>query len=330
MMKTAFLICGIWVFGGLATPVLAAELRGGLALQFDDGWHSWRTEVAPLVKKYGGVATGFVNNKYVLDGRITMDELRSLQDDFGWEIGSHTANHYNAPRYVQTKGLDAWLANELEPSLEFLRTGGLRVDALVFPFNASTPEIERAALERVGSFRRVNALALADGVRADGSLPGTSIDTAQYAPIELIEKWIDLAHRRGSVLFLYGHRILPDDAFSDGRVTAIAGNAVTLDRPIQLDEGEDYVLVPDVERRQNANDLLHVQSAEGATVVLDEAAPGALAVGNLVRIGPDYGTRRSDFEEMLRYASERLNFYTIADVQAGRNQLQTPARETAP
>ena len=315
---------------GLASAGFAEERRGGLALQFDDGWHSWLTEVAPLVKAHGGVASGFVNNKYVLDGRITMDELRRLQDEYGWEIGSHTANHQNAPRYVQSKGLDAWLANELEPSLALLRGGGLRVDALVFPFNASTPEIAAAALERVGSYRRVDSLALADGVRADGSLPGTSIDTAQYAPVELVKKWIDMAHRRDLVLFLYGHRILPDDAFIDGRVVAIAGNAVTLDRPVQLEEGEDYVLVPDVERRQSANGLLHVQSAADSTVVLDEAAAGALAVGNLIRIGPSYGTRRSDFEELLRYAAERLDFYTIADVQAGKHRNRRPAPEQIP
>ena len=323
----------IWIAGvvfGLASASLAAELRGGLALQFDDGWHSWLTDVAPMVQAHGGVATCFVNDKYVKDGRITLDDLRQLQDQYGWEVGTHTANHYHAPRYVQTKGLDAWLAHELDPSLKFLREAGLRVNALVFPFNASTPEIAQAAMERVGSFRRVDALALADGVHPDGSLPGTSIDTTQYAPIDLIEKWIDLAQRRGSVLFLYGHRILPDSAFVTGRVVAVSASAVTLDRPVALEPGEDYVLVPDVERRQTMQNVLAVQGAEGETVTVADLAPGAVSVGHSVLIGPAYGTRRSDFEELLRYASERLHFYTIADIQAGKHLLPRAPAENAP
>ncbi|MGD9780642.1 MAG: polysaccharide deacetylase family protein [Kiritimatiellia bacterium] len=315
---------------GLASAGFAAERSGGLALQFDDGWHSWLTEVAPLVKTHGGVASGFVNNRYVESGRITLDELRRLQDEYGWEIGSHTANHANAPRYVQNNGLEAWLANELEPSLAMLRAGGLRVDALVFPYNASTPEIAAAALERVGSYRRVDSLALANGVRADGSLPGTPIDTAQYVPVELVKKWIDLAQRRDLVLFLYGHRILPDDAFATGIVVAVSGDTVTLDRPVRLETGEDYVLVPDEESRPGMRSILPVQGAEGATMTLAEPASGAVAVGHSVLIGPSYGTRRSDFEELLRYAAERLDFYTIADVQAGKHRNRRPAREEIP
>ena len=329
MKKSILIQIGLAV-GWLASAGFAAERRGGLALQFDDGWHSWLTEVAPLVKAHGGVASGFVNNRYVEDGRITLDELRRLQDEYGWEIGSHTANHQNAPRYVQSRGLEAWLANELEPSLALLRGGGLRVDALVFPYNASTPEIAAAALKRVGSYRRVDSLALGEGVRADGSLPGTSIDTAQYAPVELVKKWIDLAQRRDLVLFLYGHRILPDDAFATGRVVAVSGNAVTLDRPVRLEAGEDYVLVPDVESRPGMRNILSVEGAEGATVTLAEPASGAVEAGNQVLIGPSYGTRRSDFEVVLRYAAERLNFYTIADVQAGRHRNRRLAQEAIP
>lgn len=315
-MNKAIGIVGAAVWLGLVAAGGAGERRGGLALQFDDGWHSWLTDVAPLVQAHGGTATAFVNDKYLESGRITLDELRRLQDEFGWEIGTHTVNHYHAPRYVQAKGLEAWLANELDPSLQRLRDAGLRVNALVFPFNASTPELERAVATRVGSFRRTTPLALADGVRPDGSVPGTSIDTSQYAPIELMKKWIDMAHARGTTLFLYGHRVLPDAAFTTGRVVAVAGTAVTLDRPVALEAGEENVLVPDAARRQSVQDVRTVQGADGAILQLAEPAPATVAVGNWVLVGPAYGTRQSDFEELLRYAAERLDFLTLADVQA--------------
>ena len=167
-------------------------------------------------------------------------------------------------------------------------------------------------------------------MRADGSLPGTPIDTAQYAPVELVKKWIDLAQRRDLVLFLYGHRILPDDAFATGIVVAVSGDAVTLDRPVRLEAGEDYVLVPDAASRPGMRSILAVQGAEGATVTLTEPVSGAVEAGKQVLIGPSYGTRRSDFEELLRYAAERLDFYTIADVQAGKHRNRRPAPEQIP
>ena len=59
-MKKVIIFLGLLAAGGLATAGFADERRGGLALQFDDGWHSWLTEVAPLLKEHGGRATGFV------------------------------------------------------------------------------------------------------------------------------------------------------------------------------------------------------------------------------------------------------------------------------
>jgi len=328
-MKNSIFLLGLLAGVCLAVTGRTQELRGGLALQFDDGWHSWVTEVAPLVKRHGGVATGFVNDKYIESGRISMEDLLRLQNEFGWEIGTHTVNHYNAPRFVKNKGVETWLAQELDPSLAYLRDGGLQIHALVFPFNASTPEIEQAAMTRVGSFRRVDSLAVADRIRPNGSLPGTSIDTTQYTPIKLVKKWIDLAHRRNKVLFLYGHRILPDTAFITGQVVSVSANTVTLDHPIDLTPGEDYVLVPNTARRQNMQNIFSVQGAEGAVLNVAELTPGVVEVGNGVLVGPSYGTRQSDFNELLEYASERLRFYTIADIQAGR-QLEAPLPSAFP
>jgi Polysaccharide deacetylase len=321
MNKIAWMLSIGVIVGGLSAAA-AEDLRGGLVLQFDDGWHSWLTEVAPLVQAHGGVATGFVNDKYIDGGRITIDELLRLQEEFGWEIGSHTAHHYHAPRYVQNKSVEDWLASELDPSLKRLREEGLEVNAMVFPFNASTPEVAEAALTRVGSYRRIDSLALAKGVRGDGSLPGTSIDTTQYVPMKLIKKWIDMAHKRDLVLFLYGHRILPDSAFTEGAVTAVSSNTVTLDRPVQLDAEEGNVLIPNMARRQNMQNTIVVQSAEGNTVTVLGLVPPAVEVGATVLVGPSYGTRSSDFDEMLAYAEERLHFYTIQDIQTLRDKKE--------
>ena len=50
---------------GLIGTASGAGKQGGLVLQFDDGWTSWATVIAPELQAVGGKATGFVNNQKV-------------------------------------------------------------------------------------------------------------------------------------------------------------------------------------------------------------------------------------------------------------------------
>ena len=123
------------VAGLIITSSFAAEKRGGLVLQFDDGWTSWATVIAPEVQKVGGVASCFVNNQNIRSGRITRDDLLTLQNTYHWEIGTHTWHHLNAPSYIRKNGMDAWMDQELMNSIRERRGMGLDIRSLVFPFN---------------------------------------------------------------------------------------------------------------------------------------------------------------------------------------------------
>ena len=116
--------------------VHADEKKGGIVLAFDDGYPSWITIIAPELSSVGGVATGFVNNQRIKFGDIRFDDLLKLQDKYGWEIGTHTYHHYNAPAYVKQKGLPSWIKDELEASVTELRDHGLKIKSVVFPYNA--------------------------------------------------------------------------------------------------------------------------------------------------------------------------------------------------
>lgn len=318
-MKQEFIVkgCLVYILAAMAVFGDAPRKQGGLVLQFDDGWTLWRTLVAPEVARVGGTATVFVNNMYIHNDRITFDDLRALQNEYGWEIGTHTYNHFHAPRYVQQHGLDQWVQEELERPLAELRKEGLQVRSLVFPFNASSPEIVAAIQDKVDSFRRTDAIALADGRRADKSLPGTSIDLTRYIPNRLLFQWIDMAQRQNKLLFLYGHRVLPDEHFVTGRVVSVSAHAITTDIEVRLPEGEDLVLVPNINQRSMA-DSLRGFTAAGQTIQVQ--APDDLtrltAPGATFLIGPSYGTRLSDFRELLEYAAKRVAFYRISDVIA--------------
>lgn len=284
----------------------------GLVLQFDDGWANWTETIAPELDKAGGKATGFVCNQYVDSGRVSLEALRKLQDEFGWEIGSHAYRHLNAPRYVARHGVEKWLEKELDASLAALRKAGLHARSLAFPFNALTPELAQAVKSRVESYRRAEPLAMAPGIRPDGSVPGTTIDIAQYTPVNIVKSWLDFAARKKQVLFLYGHRVLPDDRFARGSVTGIADEVLTVDRAVNAPEGEALVLVPNPERRASRRAMVGIVSVEGRKMRVDGV--GDLKVGDRFIVGPTYGTPLSDFRSILAHAKGKLPFYTIHEI----------------
>lgn len=296
-----------------AASTVAPVRRGALALQFDDGWTLWRTDIAPLLKRVGGMATGFVNIQYIENGRITLDELLSLQNEFGWEIGSHGVTHTHAPRHVARHGLEHWMNHEFLPALEYLKTRGLAARHFVYPFNAATPELNRAIMPHVDSFRRVDNMAIATGRRPDGSVPGTAIDLTRHLPLPLLKQWIDAAHRQAQCLFLYGHRVLPDDHFFTATVTAVEPRRLRLDQPVRLPDEDSLVLVPDIARRGLA-DSLRAFTVNGAEIELAQGDLTRLtAPGATILIGPTYGTRLSDFQALIEYAAPRLAFLRLSD-----------------
>lgn len=309
-----------WGAGDVDVPV---PKRGGLVLQFDDGWTSWRTLVAPELARVGGTASAFVNNKYIRNRRITMEDLRILQDEFGWEIGSHTYNHHNAIHYVRRHGLENWLKTQLESSLDELRESGLQARNLVFPFNAFTPEIGSAVLNRgVDSYRRTDPVAMATDRSPNGSLPATSIDLNRFLPLPTLMEWVDMAHDGDRILFLYGHRVLPDAAFVTGRVVSVSSHELVTDREVVLPKDQDVVLVPDLSRRSSVKSIgglsvdgVRIRTPEGSPSLTQRTAPGATFL-----IGPAYGTRLSDFTRLVAYAAKRLTFYTVADIVHGRHK----------
>lgn len=304
---------------GLIVTNSVADKQGGLVLQFDDGWTSWATVIAPELQAVGGKATGFVNNQNIRSGRITQKDLLELQNTYKWEIGTHTWHHLNAPATVRKSGLSAWMERELTLSITELRALGLDVQSLVFPFNAFTPELAKAVQPLVESYRRAETLALADAVMPDKSVPGTAIDMAHYVPLELLMKWLDLASQKNSFLLLYGHRVLPDSSFVTGTIDSVSSTSITATLSVTLPAGSDLVLVPDITRRPVTPDYFHIQGVTGKTILVDRPDLSAnTKPGATFMIGEAYSTRLSDFRVFVKYASETVSFYTLHEVVSGK------------
>jgi hypothetical protein len=320
-ITTSFFVLCFLIGAGITQ---AADKQGGLVLQFDDGWSSWANVIAPELKKVDGMATCFVNNQNLRSGRITTDDLLALQNTYGWEIGSHTWHHLNAPAYVRKNGLDRWLNEELNKSISDLRALGLNVQSMVFPFNAFDKKLAEAVFPLVETYRRAERLSLANGLSSNKSIPGTAIDMAHYVPPDLLKQWIDMAAERNLVLFLYGHRILPDTSFVTGTVASVTSTTLTAVAEVTLPSGTDLVLAPDISRRAGV-DYFNISKVTGKIIEVDRAdltantRPGAQFL-----IGEAYSTRLSDFQVLIEYAASKVNFYTIHNIATGKHLKAAP------
>jgi peptidoglycan/xylan/chitin deacetylase (PgdA/CDA1 family) len=312
------ILLGIVMLLVLSPGLSEAKVQGGIVLMFDDGYSGWVTTIAPELARIGGVATAYVTLNSIRAEKLTYEDLRALQDCYGWEIGTHTNHHFNPLEFVKRKGLSAWISQELDPAIRDLRRQGLEVRNLSFPFDATSPEIQTAVVKRLESFRRPAPLALGSGVRADRSIPGTEISLANYVPMELIKKWIDLAHNQDSLLFLYGHQVLPDADFVTGTVEAAKLHTLTATATIKPMAEADLYLVPDTARRFLGVPM-RVVSIEGKQVQVGRGDLERLTKpGATFKIGPGYGMSLSDFREMIAYAAQRLKFYTVHQVVDGQ------------
>jgi peptidoglycan/xylan/chitin deacetylase (PgdA/CDA1 family) len=143
---------------GLAFVTYSDFARGtdaapGLALSFDDtsidAWYAMR----PMLQGYGARVTFFVS-RYFTTSAAERDELKALASD-GNAVEPHTVHHLRAPQYVEQVGINAYLRDEVDPSIAQLRQDGFEVDAFAYPYGARTDELDRAIAKRVPVLRSV-------------------------------------------------------------------------------------------------------------------------------------------------------------------------------
>ena len=73
----------------------------------------------------------------------------------GHAVEAHSVRHFRAPDFVESYGIDAYLHDELDPSIAALRSDGFEVNAFAYPFGARTSELDRAIAKRVPVIRSV-------------------------------------------------------------------------------------------------------------------------------------------------------------------------------
>jgi peptidoglycan/xylan/chitin deacetylase (PgdA/CDA1 family) len=129
-----------------------AAPRAGLALAFDDNAIDAWFSVRDLLAVHGAHVTFFVTRWY---SRTDAEraELRMLADA-GNDIEPHSVNHLHAPGYVRDHGLDAYLSDEVIPSIDGLTQAGYPPPTTyAYPFGLHSAELDAAVLAIVPRVR---------------------------------------------------------------------------------------------------------------------------------------------------------------------------------
>jgi peptidoglycan/xylan/chitin deacetylase (PgdA/CDA1 family) len=126
---------------------------GGIAMSFDDAhvpqWFSGR----PMFQQYSARLTFWIAyyDTYTKDDKSNLVQLAGD----GHAVEAHTVRHQRAPEYVEQYGVDAWMSDEVQPSIDQLRADGYTVDAFAYPYGSRTDETDKAVLDQVKIVRSV-------------------------------------------------------------------------------------------------------------------------------------------------------------------------------
>jgi hypothetical protein len=125
--------------------------RAGLALAFDDdAVDAWST-LRETLHRHAAHVTFFVT-RYHLFSDEAKARLRELAAD-GNDVEAHGVNHLEAPAYVAAHGLEAYLQDEVLPSVDRLIADGYPASVFAYPRGVHDDEIDRALLEHVALVR---------------------------------------------------------------------------------------------------------------------------------------------------------------------------------
>ena len=125
--------------------------RAGIALSFDDDEVDSWFDLRDLLARHHAHVSFFVTNFTTLDAN-KRHELHVLFDE-GNTIEAHGVAHRDAVEYVAAEGLDAFVTNELVPSIDVLRADGFMPVAYAFPKGKHTRAIEDAVTDHIAMTR---------------------------------------------------------------------------------------------------------------------------------------------------------------------------------
>jgi len=188
----------------LAAPNEALGQQGVVSINFDDGLLGTYTLAAPLMAEYGFKGTAYVYTQPLnekepgyYDEFMSWANVVALQNNFGWEIGSHTETHADL---TSISLADA--KKEINRSRNQLIKHGLNVQSFASPYGAYNDAIVDYLTKNFNSHRTAwnlpNTWPINDYyLKTKTVLPTTSVAE--------VKSWIDQAKANNEWLILLFH-----------------------------------------------------------------------------------------------------------------------------
>jgi len=125
----------------------------GIALSFDDTSIAAWLDAMPMFEQYGARVTFFISRYPLL--KPTEHGWVAELAAAGHDIEAHSVLHLRAPQYVEDNGLQAYVDDEFQASIDALRADGYPITTYAYPFGARTDELDRTLLSHVKLLRSV-------------------------------------------------------------------------------------------------------------------------------------------------------------------------------
>ena len=197
-----------------------------IVLTFDDGYENVFTDAFPIMQQYGIVGTIYLNENLVgTDGRLTLDELHTLHDA-GWTIANHTPDHTDLIT-GSTTGLEPTgvtltvdqIKTIVQAGMDWLIANGFGdgADHIALPWGQYNDNVIEALQELGVKTDRTVMLRYtttpADDllqISQEGPNGGDPIETPEYTPYTLMNKFVDNTIESKTTMFVMLHEIVSD------------------------------------------------------------------------------------------------------------------------
>jgi peptidoglycan/xylan/chitin deacetylase (PgdA/CDA1 family) len=120
-----------------------------VSFTFDDGNHSAWQYAAPVLAQFGYVGTSYVTTGFVgQEGYMNWNQVKRLQNERGWEIGSHSVTHPLLTEVSSTQ-----LETEMRQSKQMLATRGIQAKSFASPYGDYNNAVMAAAARHYENHR---------------------------------------------------------------------------------------------------------------------------------------------------------------------------------
>lgn len=133
----------------------AAEKRAGLMITFDDHTIDEWFVLDDIFRQYGARVTFFISSLSTIPGS-EREKLGFLRDA-GHAIEAHGLEHRNGLDYSEDRGVQAYVDDEVLPSITGLEDLGYRPRSFAYPYGARRDALDESILQHVDYVRAISS-----------------------------------------------------------------------------------------------------------------------------------------------------------------------------